>query len=145
MERILRSPFVMMAMLISIGVVYVGVEEQWAFELFLYPVIIFFVTYLGLLIYHNKKYPNKKINIITYIPYELREEDEGMQWATYKATRKVYIFYYFAIPASIVFVTILHTVIPYIAIWILVVLGVIQYFIYWYEMRTLLKEGDEEC
>lgn len=133
----------MMLMLIYMGLIYVGVQENWPPDILFYPFLLIMGLYFGLLCIHNKRHPERKIKWITYIPYELREEDEGMQWVTYKATRKVYIFYYFAIPPSIVIVTFV-TFIPYLEIWLLVSFGVIQYFIYWYETRKVLKE-DHEC
>ncbi|MBO1002206.1 hypothetical protein ACFSKI_06380 [Pseudogracilibacillus auburnensis] len=142
LERILRSPIVMIVMLIYLGIFYVGIQEGWPFNFLIYPFIIIFVGYFGLLFIHNKKYPNRKIKFISFIPYELREEDEGLQWITYKATRKVYIFYYYAIPFGIVFVTFFQPFIPYFPIWLLVAFGVIQYLIYWFEMKKILKEED---
>ena len=140
LERLLRSPLVMIAMLVYLGVVYVGVQEEWPYGKLFIPFFTLFIVYFGLMLIHNKKHPARKIKLLTYIPYELREEDEGMQWVTFKATRKVYIFYYFAIPIGIVLVTMFHDIIPYFVIWLLVALGVIQYLIYWMEMRKVFKE-----
>lgn len=142
LERILRSPLVMIVMLIYLGVLYVGVHEGWPYRMLVYPFFTLFIVYFGVMMIHNKKHPNRKINIFTYIPYELREEDEGLQWITYKATRKVYIFYYFAIPCGILLVTVFHSVIPYFPIWLLVSFGVTQYLIYWFEIRKIFKEED---
>ena len=140
LERILRSPFMMIAILIYVGVIYVGIQEDWSDDLLFYPLIILLLVYFGLLLFHNKKNPENRINWITFIPYELREDDEGLQWITFKATRKVYIFYTFAIPVGIVLFAMYQTLIPYFTIWMLVAFGVIQYLIYWLEIRKILKE-----
>ena len=65
---------------------------------------------------------------------ELREEDEGMQWLTFKATRKVYIFFAFAIPTGIALTAYLHHI-PYVPIILLIGMGVVQYLIYWFQMK----------
>src|SRR5690625_4425128 len=126
LEKISRSPLVMIVMLIYLGIIYVGIQEGWSYSALFYPFLILFIVYIGLIIIHNKRYPERKIKILTYITYELREEDEGMQWITFKATRKVYIFYYFAIPLGIVLVTMFQALIPYFTIWLLVLFGVVQ-------------------
>jgi len=76
------------------------------------------------------------IPIITYIPYELKEEDEGHQHITCRACRKVYIYYYFAILIAIVLVTILKDI-QWIPVLILALLGLGQYFAFWTENRKL--------
>lgn len=142
LERILRSPLLMIVVLIFVGVLYVGIQEDWSEDLLFYPFMIFLLLYFGLVLYHNKRNPEKKMKWITFTPYELREEDEGMQWITFKAARKVYIFYAFAIPFGIVLFTMFHRFIPHFTIWMLVAFGVIQYFIYWFEIRKVFQEVD---
>lgn len=142
LEKYLRSPLLMIIMLIYFGIIYVGVQEEWSYGKIFYPFFILFIIYYALIVFHNKKEPNRKITIFTYIPYELREDDEGMQWMTFKATRKVYIFYYFAIPGGIALYSIFNGFIPYFTVWLLVFFGVIQYLIYWFETKEILKEED---
>ncbi|MEI3604370.1 hypothetical protein SPD48_01580 [Pseudogracilibacillus sp. SE30717A] len=142
LERILRSPLLMISILIYLGIVYVGVQEGWSKALLFYPFLISFLIYFAFVYIHNKRNPDKRIKWITYIPYELREDDEGLQWITFKATRKVYIFYSFAIPIGIVLYTFFHEVISYFTIWMLVGFGIIQYLIYWLETKDILK-GEE--
>ena len=140
LERFLRSPIIMIVFLFFVGFIYVGIQEGWSDNLLFYPFIIFILFYFGLMLIHNKKHPEKPIKWTSFIPYELREEDEGMQWITFKATRRVYIFYAFAIPLGILLITIFQELIPYFAIWLLVSFGAIQYLIYWFGTKKVLKE-----
>ena len=59
LEKILRSPFMMMAMLIMIGIVFIGLRESWPFTLYYLPYIAVMVLYFILLTYHNLKFPKK--------------------------------------------------------------------------------------
>lgn len=142
MERILKSPFIMMIMLMFVGLVYIGFQEAWKPEFFFLPFILVFIGYYFLVYIYNKKNPDNRVKIMNLLPYELREDDEGLQWITYKATRKVYIFYYYAIPIGIVAVTFFADFIPYFPILLLVSFGVVQYFIYWLEFHRALKEEE---
>lgn len=142
LEKVLRSPFIMIVLIIYVGVVFVGLQEEWNESLLFYPFIIFLLIYIGFMFFYNKKHPENPIKWMSFIPYELREEDEGMQWISFKATRKVYIFYSFALPFGIILITFLNDMIPYFTTWLLVVFGVIQYSIYWFETREVLKEGE---
>lgn len=142
LEKILRSPLIMIVLIIYVGIVFVGFQEEWNENLLLYPFIILFLIYSGFILFHNKKHPENPIKWMSFIPYELREEDEGMQWVTFKATRKVYIFYTFALPFGIILFTFFNDMIPYFTTWLLVGFGVIQYSIYWFEIRDVLKEGE---
>lgn len=142
LEKVLRSPFMMMVMLIMFGVVYVGAGEGWPLRVFYIPFFSFFLLYFLLIVFHNKRHPEKKIKVFTLIPYELREDDEGLQYITFKAMRKVYIFYYFAIPFGIAMAFIFQHIIPYFTIWLLVTFGIVQYFIYWLEIRKAFTEED---
>lgn len=51
------------------------------------------------------RHPARKIPFFHYIPVEFREEDEGLQWVTYRACRKTYIFLYSAVPAGLLAIT----------------------------------------
>lgn|SRR5690625_2071768 len=143
LEKILRSPFMMMSILIMLGVVFVGVSEGWPIQTYYLPFIGLLVIYYSLLFYHNKQHPERKIKVFTLTPYELKEDDEGLQYITFRAMRKVYIFYSFAIPIGILLVFIFQWFISYITIWILVALGVFQYFIYWWEIRKAFTEEED--
>lgn len=138
-ERFLRSPFTMGLFLIGIGLIYaVGMITRNS-EYFFLAIIgfaLFTISYFGLMMYYNNKYPERKIAVFTYIPYELKEEDEGHQYITYRACRKVYIYFYFAIPCAIVLVTVFKDI-EWIPIFVLTGLGLGQFFTYWSEIKKL--------
>ncbi|AGL00747.1 hypothetical protein [Desulfoscipio gibsoniae] len=139
-ERFLRSPFTMCLFLVGMGLIYAfGIVTERRGYPFLFIVIgfaLFTVTYFGLMLYYNYKYPTRKIPIFTYIPYELKEEDEGHQYFTYRACRKVYIYYYFAIPISIGLIIVFREI-EWMPVFLLVALGLGQYFTYWSEIKKL--------
>lgn len=142
MERFLRSPFTMSVFLIGLAAIYsvsIVLEQQNYMTTTIFIAYAFFVIiYFGTMVYFNRKYPDRKIRILTFIPYELKEEDEGQQYITYRACRKVYIYYYFAIPAAIVAVALFRKaeLLPVIT---LTVLGIGQYFIFWSEVKKLYE------
>jgi len=139
-ERFLRSPFTMCLFLIGVGLIYgfsVLTEERgYSFPLIVIGFGLLTVIYFGLMVYYNHQYPDRRIPIFTYIPYELKEEDEGHQYITYRACRKVYIYYYFAIPLSILLITVFKNI-QWMPVFLLVSLGLGQYFTYWSEIRKL--------
>ncbi|MCF6138462.1 hypothetical protein [Pseudalkalibacillus berkeleyi] len=141
-ERFLRSPFTMSIFLMGIAVIYsksiVLEQRDDFFVIFSIFYVIFVTIYFGMMVYYNRKFPDRKIRIFTFIPYELKEEDEGHQYITYRACRKVYIYYYFAIPTAIVFVA-LFKGIELFPVIILTVLGIGQYFIFWSEIKKLYE------
>lgn len=140
LEKFLRSPFTMMLIMIMIGVFFVGISEEWALHVYFIPFYAFLIIYFILLFIHNQKHPQRKIKFFTMTPYELREDDEGLQHFTFKAMRKVYIFYYFAVPIGIVLMYWFQYIVPYFAIWLLVAFGVAQQFIYWLEIKKAFSE-----
>jgi hypothetical protein len=139
-ERFLRSPFTMCLFLIGLGAIYIlGIVEEnrgLAFQLITISYFLFVTIFFSLMVYYNSKNPASKIPIFTWIPYELKEEDEGHQYVTYKACRRVYIYYYFAIPFAIVLVTIFKFV-NWMPIFVLAGLGLGQYLTYWSVIRKL--------
>ncbi|MGF2616204.1 hypothetical protein FZC84_00315 [Rossellomorea vietnamensis] len=88
---------------------------------------------IAIIPFYNRMNPEDKIKP-SVIPMELREEDEGLQWLTFNATRKVYIFYAFAIPFGIALTAYFNDV-PYFSIILLAVMGIVQYLIYWLQMK----------
>lgn len=88
---------------------------------------------IAIIPFYNKRYPHDAVKA-SIIPMELREEDEGVQWITFKATRKVYIFYTFAIPIGIALTAYLNHIV-YFPIILLAVMGTLQYIIYWTSMN----------
>lgn len=139
-ERFLRSPLTMGLFLIGVGLVFaLGIiteEPGISFTVVKIGFALFSIIYFALMIHHNRKHPHRKIRIFTYIPYELKEEDEGHQYITYRACRKVYIYYYFAIPAAIAFVTFFRNI-EWMPVLILAVLGLGQYYTFWTEIKKL--------
>jgi hypothetical protein len=142
MERFLRSPFTMSIFLIGLAMIYsLSIVMEQRDELFIIISIafaIFVSIYFGVMVYYNRKFPARKFRIFTLIPYELKEEDEGHQYITYRACRKVYIYYYFAIPPAIVIVS-LFKEIELLPVIVLTVLGIGQYFIFWSEVKKLYE------
>lgn len=140
MERFLRSPFTMSVFLIGLALIYstsaLMKQQDGLFFVFSIAYAIFVTFYFGLMMYYNRKFPDRRIRIWTFIPYELKEEDEGHQYITYRACRKVYIYYYFAIPAAIVVLAIFKEV-ELLPIIVLTALGIGQYFIFWSEIKQL--------
>src|SRR5690625_4491882 len=132
----------MIMWLIFFGIVFVGIQEEWADKWILFSYFGLFAIYIALVVIHNHRNPDKKIGLITFIPYELREDDEGIQWYTFKATRKVYIFYSMAIPLCIIAITFFQDIIPYFPVWLFILLGTIQVSIYWFEIRKAFKEEE---
>ncbi|MCM3759253.1 hypothetical protein M3212_00490 [Alkalihalobacillus oceani] len=138
-ERTIRSPFFMVVYTgLMLLFVYASFEQKgWVYPL---GIVVLTVT-AGLflfLIVHNLRHPERSIKLISFIPYEFNEEDEGQQWVTNRACRKVYIFFYFAIPYSALLM-VLFPFFPEVPLLILFVLSSTQYTIYWYETRRYLK------
>ncbi|WP_240377922.1 hypothetical protein [Bacillus piscicola] len=140
MERFLRSPYTMSVFLIGLALIYstssLMKQQNDLFIVISMAYAIFVAFYFGLMVYYNYKFPERKIRILTFIPYELKEEDEGHQYVTYRACRKVYIYYYFAIPAAIV-VLVLFKEFELLPVIVLTALGIGQYFIFWSEVKQL--------
>jgi len=138
-ERTIRSPFFMVAYTgLMLLFVYASFEQKsWVYPL---GIVVLIVT-AGLFLFvavHNLRHPERRIKLISFIPYEFNEEDEGQQWVTNRACRKVYIFFYFAIPYSALLM-VLFPYFPEVPLLILFLLASTQYTIYWYETRRYLK------
>lgn len=137
LKKMYQSPLFNSVLIICFGLIMVG--EYYSAHV--PPWLIVDPMYLGIPIliiiaiipFYNKMHPHDRVKP-SVIPMELREEDEGMQWITFKATRKVYIFYAFAIPLGIG-LTAYFNHISYLPIILFAVMGVVQYLIYWTQMR----------
>ncbi|WP_227396253.1 hypothetical protein [Jeotgalibacillus aurantiacus] len=137
LKRIFQSPLFNVMLVAGLGLVMLS--EQYSDQMPVWfkvdsmvlgvPILIL----LGLIPIYNWRNPQNKIKP-QILPMELREEDEGMQWLTFKATRSVYVFYALAIPPSIAITAYFHEII-YIPVLILMLLGTVQYLIYWGFMR----------
>jgi hypothetical protein len=98
-----------------------------------YVLVIPIFILLGIIPIYNWRNPNDRIKP-TLIPMEFKEEDEGLQWITFKATRKVYIFYAVFMPFAIAITAYLNHI-SYIPLILLTIMGMTQYFIFWYEVK----------
>ncbi len=153
-ERIMRSPLFSSFALLSLGLIsfvvtlpdsYIGEFVKYDYDrLFTVSWLIFFawlIPYTILILIYNRNHPDKKIKFITLIPPEFNESDEGEQWITYQACRRVYIYFYSAIPFFLAVVmlakgTFLSEILPTL---ILVALGIGQHIVYWSMARKLYK------
>ncbi|WP_026560403.1 hypothetical protein [Bacillus sp. J37] len=82
---------------------------------------------------HNMKNPKNKVKP-TLIPMEFKEQDEGLQWITYKATRKVYIFFASFLPIAIALTAYLNHI-PYFPVILLTGMAIVQYLVFWLEHK----------
>lgn len=147
-EKIIRSPLSMIFFILLFGGL---IYSNFYTPDFLRPftdgitifILIIMAIYFSLIIYHNKKNPKRKIPFWGWIPYEMKEEDEGKQWITFQACRKVYIFYSFAIPVSIILLTLIDSFSGF-PVLLLLILGIGQYGIYWWEEQKYLQHETEE-
>ena len=99
------------------------------------------ITFFIKLVKHNRKYPHKKLPLFYLKPPEYIEDDELFQHVTGLATKKVYTFFISAIPI----LAVLYIVLPIGKMWMvigLLFLGVIQYLIYYLEIRKYVAEED---
>lgn len=55
--------------------------------------IVIATLYALAILRYNQKHPKSPVRYFGLLPPELKEEDEGMQMFTARATRRVYIFY----------------------------------------------------
>lgn len=91
---------------------------------------------------HNKQNPTQKIPFISFRPPEYLEQDEGMTYITRKASQKVYTFMSWSLPMLAVFAMI--TPLPRLFIvWGILLVALIQYVIYYLEIRKHFKEEVE--
>ncbi|MDQ0206836.1 hypothetical protein [Alkalicoccobacillus murimartini] len=138
-EKIIRSPF---TQLVGIGILmswfYVLSKPLPSYELpVLLCLVLYFVLFISLMLFHNKRNPGRKVRIFSIIPYELLEDDEGQQWVTNRATRKVYVMFCFAIPI-LGALMVSFPYFPEVPLILLFVLSVIQYTIMWLETKRYL-------
>ncbi|WP_338752737.1 hypothetical protein [Bacillus sp. FJAT-52991] len=138
LKKMYQSPFFNIALIVGFGLAilsdYYGEKlPDWLYINRWYTVIPIFLVILIVPI-HNlfaKKENRVKPQLL---PMELREEDEGMRWVMSKATRKVYVFFVFAVPLSAILAAKYHHIV-YLPVIIILFLGIMQYLIFWYEVR----------
>jgi hypothetical protein len=137
LKKTFQSPLFNAVLITGLGIIMIGdhysahVPEWFAVDPMVLGIPILIM--MGIIPFYNKRNPQDPIKP-SVIPLELREEDEGMQWLTFKATRKVYIFFAFAVPIGIALTAYLNHI-PYFAIILLIAMGVVQYLIYWFQMK----------
>lgn len=137
LKKVFESPIFNVILILGLGLVMLG--EHYARYIpgwmAIDPLVlgIPILLMLAAIPFYNRKNPQDPIKA-TLIPMEFKEDDEGLQWITYKATRKVYIFFAVFTPVGI-FLTAYYNAISYLPIILLTVMGVAQYLIYWIEIR----------
>ncbi|HSO57467.1 MAG TPA: hypothetical protein VLQ66_04435 [Paenisporosarcina sp.] len=91
---------------------------------------------------HNKQHPDQKLSMWQIKPIEFLEQDEGMTHITRRAAQKVYTFFVWALP----FFAVIFMVFELPRFWVIMgilFLALMQYLIYYVEIRKHLKEDDE--
>lgn len=107
LEKIIRSPINGMFMKLLLGIfVYFKVyapnpllsSDQIWFDLVILAIVS---THYLLIFIHNKRNPKRKLDYYDTTAMDMQEEDEGEQWITFQASRKVHLLYYYAIPLQL--------------------------------------------
>lgn len=101
--------------------------------------VVVSTTYTIALSRWNKQHLKHPIRYWGLIPPELKEEDEGMQMFTARATRRVYIYFGWAIPAT-AFIYVLTNPSPLMMIGLFAALAFGQQIIYYVAMLPVFKE-----
>ncbi|MDT9726110.1 hypothetical protein DUZ99_14095 [Xylanibacillus composti] len=140
----IRSPFTALAILaLTIGLLWMHFIAPPSLEPYRPWVklgaLLLITLFIILVLIHNRRHPHNKLSLLSWTPYEFKEEDEGMKWITLQACRKVYMFYYFAIPAGALLIAVFHSY-SFMPLLMLFVLGGCQYWIYWREIRKYLQQ-----
>ena len=84
---------------------------------------------------YNKQNPDKKIHTHSLKPPEYLEEDEMYRYATMNATKKVYTFITWALPALLVLIMFPIPFSNYTLFVLIAAIIIIQNFIYFFEIR----------
>ena len=90
----------------------------------------------------NQMNPSQKLSMWQIRPIEFLEQDEGMTHITRRASQKVYAFFVWALP----FLAVIYMVFELPRFWMILgilFLALMQYLIYYLEVRKHLKEDDE--
>ncbi|WP_223638408.1 hypothetical protein [Planococcus sp. 4-30] len=91
---------------------------------------------------HNRKNPTQKVSAFSIRPPEYLEQDEGMTYITRKASQKVYTFMSWSLPMLAVFA--IFSPLPNLfTVWGILLIALIQYLIYYLEIRKHFKEETE--
>lgn len=143
LERLLRSPLMNALLILLVGTAFLlmnkpGLVPERVLQALIFILLAYVVLWTTLVLFHNHRYPDRRIRLITYIPTEFREEDEGQQWINYRVTRRVYMLYCGAIPLVLALVSLAPdgTVAGIVS---LTLLGALQQVMYWWELRKWEK------
>ncbi|WP_017379880.1 hypothetical protein [Paenisporosarcina sp. TG-14] len=91
---------------------------------------------------HNKQHPTQKLTMWQIRPLEFLEQDEGMTHITRKAAQKVYTFFVWALPA----LASIYLLFELSRFWMIIgilILALMQYIIYYLEVRKHLQEVED--
>jgi hypothetical protein len=139
LESLLRSPLINAFIFMIIGIIMILLHlHDWvSFYLINALGLIAVAVALGWFVLsymHNRIYPTRTIKLFTYLPPELREDDEGGKWVTLQAMRKTYILFYIGIPSIMAMMMVIKNSII-VPISGLTLLGILMQIILWYELR----------
>ena len=106
-------------------------------------VFLYSILYSLALHRHNKRTPLDQLSVTGVKPAEIRDEDEGMQILTAKATLRVYRYHSFALPLAMAVIVLAgSSAIQTITILFAVILG--HYVVYWHAIWPAFKESNDE-
>jgi hypothetical protein len=141
LSKMARSPFWSLVFIFELVIFYflITLIEQQPLKSVLTSILglIIFVSFIIWILSiraYNKQNPTKKISMLSVIPVEFRDDDEGMEWLTNRATRKVYVFFYNALPAAFILL-IFFPQVEWLPIMIILLLAICQFLIFWLEIK----------
>lgn len=93
------------------------------------------ITFTIFIKIYNKQNPKEKIKLLSFKPPEYLEEDEMYQYATMKATKKVYTFINWALPCILAFLLMPFPYSKFIIFVLIALIIIIQNLIFFFKMR----------
>ncbi|MFD2212275.1 hypothetical protein [Metabacillus endolithicus] len=137
LKRIFQSPIFNALLVLGLGIIMLGnhYSDDVPNWLKVDPLVlgIPILILISAIPINNMKNPKNKVKP-SLIPMEFKEEDEGLQWITYKATRKVYIFFASFLPIAIALTAYLNHI-PYFPVILLTGMAIVQYVLFWLEHK----------
>lgn len=137
LKRIFQSPIFNALLVLGLGIIMLGnhYSDDVPSWLKVDPLVlgIPILILISAIPINNMKNPKNKVKP-SLIPMEFKEEDEGLQWITYKATRKVYIFFASFLPIAIALTAYLNHI-PYFPVILLTGMAIVQYVLFWLEHK----------
>ena len=107
--------------------------------------LVFFLVglYTAMLVSYNRKHPSTKVSVFGISPVELKDEDEGMQMLTSRATRAVYTYHTVALPLlGLALVYLPSSIYTSLAGLMILLLG--HYIVYWRAIWPAFQDLPEE-